>query len=236
MKIDLVNDAISNPSQFDNQQERYRAEALFAQNETKADAATMLLYHRKFLSAKQMNCLGECYFEGYGVSVDYNEAVSLFKKASELGDSNAMYNMGMSHLKGLGSWQDYYSAYEWFRKSADLGNGYAMIRIGDMYRRDQRSVFQIDTDTVIKWYQMAIDHGASCTPGIGFGPEPNFMYDKIWYLKMAEEGKSDAMFKIGYNYVNGFGGVKKDEELAQYWLKKAANLGNAKAMDLLKKL
>ncbi len=232
----LTNNAIDNPAHADNPAERLRAEALFVNPKTRIDAAIIFLVYREFLNGRQMTCLGKCYFEGDGVLVNYNDALRWFKKAAELGDSNAMYNIGMSHLKGLGSYQDYYSAYEWFRKSADLGNGYAMIRIGDMYRPNSRAVFRSSTEEAKKWYQMAIEHGAKRYPNTNYGLRLHSTYDLIWYFKFAEEGDTEAMFEVGKCYADGDGGLEKDKEKAQYWLKKAADLGNNKATKLLMSL
>ena len=56
-----------------------------------------------------------------------------------------------------------------------------------------------------------------------------------WTAKSAEQGLAEAMDNLGLYYYNGYG-VKKDDETAIYWWKKAAELGNQSALRHLQKL
>ena len=44
---------------------------------------------------------------------EYNKALKIFKKLSELGDSKSQYNISFMHLKGFGITQNYSRAYYW---------------------------------------------------------------------------------------------------------------------------
>jgi TPR repeat protein len=69
-----------------------------------------------------MNMLGMLYKTGGNViGSDLVQAHKLFKKAAELGDVDAMYNVGMSCRAGEGVAEDYKQAFEWFKKAAAEG-------------------------------------------------------------------------------------------------------------------
>ena len=46
-----------------------------------------------------------------------------------------------------------------------------------------------------------------------------------WYQKAAEAGEASAMYKLGYAYEHGEGGLTKDEAKAREWYKKAVEAG-----------
>lgn len=58
----------------------------------------------KFLETKKDDvvgqyCLGKCYFEGIGVTKDYNKAIEWYKEAAEQGYAIAQYNLGVYYAK-----------------------------------------------------------------------------------------------------------------------------------------
>ena len=69
--------------------------------------------------------MGICYENGHGVARDLSKAVEYYKKASELGNSVAMCNLGYCYEKGIGVEQDISQAIEFYQKSSALGNSRA---------------------------------------------------------------------------------------------------------------
>ena len=61
-----------------------------------------------------------CYYEGYGVDVDYNKAVELFQKAIESDDPNAYYNLARCYFYGRGVEQNVDKAKELAMKAKEL--------------------------------------------------------------------------------------------------------------------
>ncbi len=57
---------------------------------------------------------------------DYAEALRWFRKAADLGNANAMENIGMLYRTGQGVIRDDAEALRWWRKAADLGDANAM--------------------------------------------------------------------------------------------------------------
>jgi TPR repeat protein len=69
---------------------------------------------------------------GEGVQVDARAAVGCFRKAAELGQVDAMGNLGVAFLGGVGVPVDARAAVAWLRKAAELGEVNAMHNLGVM--------------------------------------------------------------------------------------------------------
>ena len=80
--------------------------------------------------------LGEMYYKGEGVALDYTEAVKWYRRAAEQGLAVAEYALGYSYTNGHGVVKDAVAAKEWFRKSArngcDIAKKYLDL-IGESY-------------------------------------------------------------------------------------------------------
>jgi len=61
-----------------------------------------------------LNNLGCYYCRGFGIEVDYNKAMKLFKKASETGSLVAKYNMAILYYNGYGVKQNTKKALKYF--------------------------------------------------------------------------------------------------------------------------
>ncbi len=63
-----------------------------------------------------------------------DEAVKLYQRAADLGDSRSMQDLGEMFMDGNGVGKDDEEAVKWFRKAADRGNTAAMVFLGGMYQ------------------------------------------------------------------------------------------------------
>lgn len=72
--------------------------------------------------AKAQNALGACYYNGYGVEKDYQEAVKWYRKAAEQGDASAQCNLGFCYGEGRGIIQNKVKAYAWYALSSKNGS------------------------------------------------------------------------------------------------------------------
>ncbi|MFA6163354.1 MAG: hypothetical protein WC685_08000 [Methylobacter sp.] len=61
----------------------------------------------------------------------------------------------------------------------------------------------------------------------GRGVEQSYEQAVFWYRKAAEQGNTNAQFKLGNAYLDGW--VEHDDELAAFWFRKAAEKCNASA-------
>ncbi|CAG8560147.1 6519_t:CDS:2 [Rhizophagus irregularis] len=85
------------------------------------------------------NILGILYQNGVGIPKDVYEAAKYYRKASDLGDVNAKFNLGLLYLSGerelyekglLGVKKDEEKSLQWYKKSARQGYIMALLRLG----------------------------------------------------------------------------------------------------------
>ena len=72
--------------------------------------------------ARAQNDLGRCYYKGFGVAQDYNEAVKWYTKSAEQGNAGAQSKLGLCYYRGCGVAKDEKEAVKWFTKAAEQGN------------------------------------------------------------------------------------------------------------------
>jgi hypothetical protein len=65
-------------------------------------------------SAEELYQLGNRYSQGTGVEKNYATAVEYYRRAAEMGNSNAQDKLGVRYLLGQGVPQDYAIARSWF--------------------------------------------------------------------------------------------------------------------------
>ena len=71
--------------------------------------------------------MGISYAEGQMTGkVDHQKAVDCYRQAAMLGNSDAMFHLGVLYGRGLGVQKDAEASAMWFQKSADAGNTMAM--------------------------------------------------------------------------------------------------------------
>ena len=106
---------------------------------------------------------------------DHEKALTLFHKAAEAENPNAMLSLGEIYDRGRGvTAKDYQKAAEWYRKAAEGGQKIAMWRLGLMYEK-----------------------GRGITQDVKKAAE--------WYRRAAEAGDTDAMYNLGRMYEKGRG-------------------------------
>lgn len=96
---------------------------------------------RKFLlPASEQGDLQSQYYlaimslHGYGTSIDYKEAVRLFKIGAQKNHTNSQVALGVLMIEGIGLPQDYKAASLQFKKAAKNGNEDAQLILGWLYR------------------------------------------------------------------------------------------------------
>ena len=80
-------------------------------------------FHYARIAAKQkhpagMNLLGECYRDGIGTAKDPVQAFKMFKKASDAGDADAMYNLAFCYYNE----RDFDRSCDYIEKAVEHGN------------------------------------------------------------------------------------------------------------------
>ncbi len=90
-----------------------------------ADKSSAVKYYNKAIEldeadADVYNKMGGIYYNGDGVSIDYGKAFNYIKRAADLNDPLALYNLAICYYNGNGVEMNRDIAMEYIRKSADL--------------------------------------------------------------------------------------------------------------------
>ena len=144
-------------------------------------------------------------FSVAGQNVTYSS--ELLQKA-QVGDVQAMVDLGYCYYIGEGVAQDYSKAFVWYKKAADLGVVFAMGKLGKMFYYGHGTAK--DYSKAFEWLKKTVENENALPDG-------------------------DSMNLLSTCYRFGFG-TTKDLNKAEYWLKKAQETGNENArsiMDLL---
>ncbi|MDR1053881.1 MAG: hypothetical protein LBL39_06860 [Planctomycetaceae bacterium] len=148
-------------------------------------------------SAAAKFCQGICYFCGYGVKLNHEEAVNWFRKSAEQNFAPAQERLAMCLLLGDGVKEDKVEAIRLLQKSADQDFALAMYDFGFCYAMGNG--VQKSMDEAVKWYRKAADKGlttAQITMGHcyykGISVKENKTEALAWYKKAASQGDKEA--------------------------------------------
>jgi TPR repeat protein len=104
-----------------------------------------------------LNMVGMCYYYGCGVVENKTEAINWWKKASDLGLSNASCSLGSCYENGIGVSQDYNEALKWYKKAAELDNAIGAGCLGVIYLKG--TGVPKDYDEAEKWFAKGVALG-----------------------------------------------------------------------------
>ncbi|KDN61706.1 hypothetical protein CSUB01_04407 [Colletotrichum sublineola] len=181
--------------------------------------------------------------EGGGTRKDPLKAIQWYKRAATLGDTPAMYKVGMILLKGLlGQSKNPREAVGWLKRAAeraDAENPHALHELGLLYEsaapndaiiKDEAyafSLFRQAADLGYKFSQYrlgcAFEYGLMGCP---VDPRQSIM----WYSRAAQQGEHQAELALSGWYLTGSDNVLQQSDTEAYlWARKAATAGLAKA-------
>ena len=173
-----------------------------------------------------------------GVEADPAKAREWFELAVDLGNVNALLQLGAMYFSGelhrdekkaFGYFQaaaekavlpvHKAKAYEWLAFCSSQGKGTDKDWGKALFYGEKAAEYGGATER----YEAAMNYGYR-------SPSPNFEKAAFWFEKAAELGHTDAQVKIGYFYHTGKG-VKQNYQKAFEWFLAAAECGNANAMN-----
>ena len=181
--------------------------------------------------------------DGGGTRRDPMKSMQWYLRAAKLGDTPAMYKMGMILLKGLlGQPKDSRQAVSWLKRAAeraDKDNPHALHELGLLYEsaqpndhiiKDERYALQLFTqaaDLGYKYSQFrlgsAFEYGLL---GVMIDPRQSIG----WYTKAASQGEHQSELALSGWYLTGCEGLLQQSDTEAYlWARKAASGGLAKA-------
>ena len=103
-----------------------------AQNDTHAARMWYSMAADRGYTPAMLNLGYNYYFSGS--EENYELAYEAFLAAAQLGDAEAMAELGMMCQSGEGTVEDNKLAFEWYSKAVELGDTHAMCMLGHMYR------------------------------------------------------------------------------------------------------
>lgn len=181
--------------------------------------------------------------EGGGTRKDPMKAIQWYKRAATLGDTPAMYKVGMILLKGLlGQPKNPREAIGWLKRAAeraDAENPHALHELGLLYEtaqgndaivRDEKYALDLFLQAAELGYKFsqfklgcAYEYGSMGCP---VDPRLSIM----WYSRAAQREEHQAELALSGWYLTGSEGVlKQSDEEAYLWARKAAIAGLSKA-------
>ncbi|KAI8803478.1 hypothetical protein BJ742DRAFT_749017 [Cladochytrium replicatum] len=148
-----------------------------------------------------------CYEVGAGTKRDAPRAVQFYRKAGALGDTAAMYKLGMVLLKGLlKELRNPREAITWLKRAAnqaDETTPHALHELGLLYE------------------------GKGSDAGGNIIPDPAYAHDL--FLKAAQLGYAPSQYKLGLCYEYGLLNVNVDSRKSIAWYTRAAEQGEPEA-------
>ncbi len=181
--------------------------------------------------------------EGGGTKRDPLKAMQWYKRAATLGDTPAMYKMGIIQLKGLlGQSKNPNQAVTWLKRAAeraDEENPHALHELGLLHEKDSGNDGVIKDEVYSK--QLFTQAGKlgykfsqfrlGCAYEYGLMGCPVDPRQSIaWYSKAAVQEEHQSELALSGWYLTGSEGVLQQSDTEAYlWARKAAQAGLAKA-------
>ncbi|KAJ1647037.1 hypothetical protein IWQ61_010140 [Dispira simplex] len=183
-----------------------------------------------------------CYEMGAGTKRDAHRAVQYYRKASALGDTGAMYKLGVILLKGLLSQPcNPREGTTWLKRAADQAdreNPHALHELAICYEKGGVPSILVDEGYAKELFIKAAQLGYVPSQfKLGFCYEygtltcPQDPKRSIaWYTRAAEQGDPEAELALSGWYLTGSDNVLEQSDTEAYlWARKAADKGLAKA-------
>ncbi|KAG2185974.1 hypothetical protein INT43_002412 [Umbelopsis isabellina] len=183
-----------------------------------------------------------CYEVGAGTKRDHARSILFYRKAANLGDTPAMYKLGMILLKGFLSQQkNPREGISWLKRAAanaDEENPHALHELGLAYEKEGIPSVIADEKYARELFTQAAQYGYApsqfklgCCYEYGQLTCPVDPRRSIaWYSRAAEQGDVEAELALSGWYLTGSEGVLKQSDTEAYlWARKAADKGYAKA-------
>jgi TPR repeat protein len=142
------------------------------------------------------------------------------------GQMHAEYLIGNMYEHGYGVTVNQEEAARWYRYAAEHGFAEAQNALGFLYLNG-RGVEKND-ETAVKWFHRAAQQGhaaAQTNLGVmyanGRGVARNEAAAVKWFWEAASWGNAEAQEFLGMAYQEGWYGVPRDAEQAEFWLSKS---------------
>lgn len=184
---------------------------------------------------------------GNGVEQDWQKAVEMLQRASDNGNPDAQWELGLMYEYANHVDQDQAKALELYQNSADAGSPIGLYLVAHCYQHG--IVVEEDLAVSDSLYAKSFDElmllapeediyvlnfvGSAYYWGDGVETDRQKAFD--YYLISAQKGNPETQYKIGNCYETGQG-TEKDIEQALLWYNKSAAQGYPDAMEALARM
>jgi TPR repeat protein len=204
-------------------------------------------YHLYLQAAKQNHApasyrVAVCNEIGAGTRKEPARAAAFYRKAASLGDTPAMFKLGMTLLQGsLEQPRSPREAITWLKRAAeqaDEDNPHALHELGVLHERPNSNIVPYDPGYAKALFTQAAQLGftqsqyklGQCYEYGNLGCPVDPRRSIAWYTKAAQAGDSEAELALSGWYLTGSEGVLKQSDSEAYlWARRAANKGLGKA-------
>lgn len=204
-------------------------------------------YHLYLQAAKQNHSaaayrVAVCNEIGAGTRREPPRAFAFYRKSASLGDTSAMYKLGMVLLAGgLGQPQNPREAVAWLRRAAeqaDEDNPHALHELGLLHEVPDSQIVPYDPVYARNLFTRAAQLGytqsqyklGQCYEYGSLACSVDPRKSIAWYTKAAEKGDAEAELAVSGWYLTGVESVLKQSDSEAYlWARRAANKGLSKA-------
>ena len=184
--------------------------------------------------------LGEEAAAWYAQAGQANLTPGTYLSAAEAGDPVAQvmlaYVLAVERLNATGSPPDFDAALKWMGRSADQGHLPGITGVGALFWMQEQY------DGAIPYYQKAADMGdragqvsLAYAYMSGQGVARSDTFALRYFVPAAEGGNTFAQKMIGNLFYRGIDGAPPNMEMARHWYKRAADLGDQEAVNMLAK-
>jgi len=171
---------------------------------------------------------------------NFDERLSDWKTAAELGIAQAQWLFGRCFEEGFGVEKSKVHAIGWHLKAAEAGFAPAQNHIGTCYL-DGDGVAE-DQEEAVRWFGKAAEQGyvpAQSNLGWCYDTASGVEVDEAeafeWFRRAAEAGDDTAQFNLAVHYEYG-SGVEPDSAEALRWYRRAAEQGYERAQKAIARL
>lgn len=165
------------------------------------------------------------------------KAFSYFKRASDQGDANGLYNVGVCYLNGYGCERNENLAFKCFLTSSEAGHPEAINNIGGFYR--DGVVVRKSAEKSVEWFARSarlgnafgqLNYALALQRGDGVERDDAAAAELLGLA--SAQGNAEAMNVYGMCYFHGRG-VEKNAPSAFRWFSRSAARGFPPAMENL---
>lgn len=189
-------------------------------------------------NAEAQNNLAWMYTYGQGVDANPKKGIEWNLKAAEKGNLNAQYIIATHYVKGEYLPKNDSLAFYWHQKAAYRGYQFSKLELADMYFHGAG----VETNQIaaVEWYKKAANMGNLRAKYIlgwiyenGRGADQDIDLAMQWYEQAAEGGNTGALYALARIYDCCTYGINKNDQLAENFYIKAAELGHLESQNQL---